>query len=444
MRLPVFFPVPVAIAIALAIGTCHHSSAVEQRDEVFRVHSCVNDAFFWRHNAAYRSGAALHISHGAQHDFLLCKAGEDPAHVDQEFEAFSLAHLNDPPYTEPTQEYYAPYAARTLWRLPRTIEWTHILHEETYDVLASPLIPWERKSAELQRMVHYYLTTNDVALSCAPLDLVMRRTGVMMKPYFTVFRTQYPSSNNFFYAAHWWHPAIYEAMMIGGNGQAQDAAVNETEVVFKRDVLTNRPMRMLLGREVMPRYARLSPESTNIFDCLHMLHGIVYDILAYPDWTLDEKRMEIYRVLAAMAYRPGDERLARKFPLPHPDQDPRRYEAWMREGPGEMGRMMLEMHEEMMPPGDDPKAKAAHERMMAILKDKLMPGRSPNEPAGSFMAAVALLMPELPMPMSPAHMAGKSDPVMTTMMVDAWMATSVSLPDVPDYPMTASALKATP
>ena len=435
-------PVTLSLALVACVYSVTTSAAVEQRNEIFRVHSCTNQSFFWRHNAAFRSGAALHISHGAQHDVLLVHGDENPATVDQDYEKFSLAQLMDPPCTEPTQEYYAPYAARTMWRLMRTIEWTHILHEATYDVLASPLVPWDQKSTQLKRMVDHYLTVNDVALSCAPLDLVMRRASVMMKPYFSVFRTTYPRSNNFFYAAHWWHPAIYEAMMIGGNGQAQDAAVNEVEAIFKRDVLIKRPMRMLLSREVMPRYAQLSPESANAFDNLHMLHGIVYDILAYQPWTVSEKHDEIYRVLEAMAYQPGDERLARKFPLPHPEQDPRRYDDWMREGPGEMGRMMLEMHEEMMPPGDDPKSKAAHEKMIGILKDKLMPGRTGSEPAGSFMDATAMLMPEMPMPMSPAHMAGKSDPRMVKMMTDAWMAKATAMADVPVYPMTTPAMKA--
>jgi hypothetical protein len=31
---------------------------------------------------------------------------------------------------------------------------------------------------------------------------------------------------------------------------------------------------MVLSREIMPRYSRMSPESANIFDNLHMLHGI--------------------------------------------------------------------------------------------------------------------------------------------------------------------------
>lgn len=47
-----------------------------------------------------------------------------------------------------------------------------------------------------------------------------------------------------------------------------------------------------------------------------MFHGIVYDVLAYPGWSVEEKRREIYRVIDALRYHPGDERVARKFETP--------------------------------------------------------------------------------------------------------------------------------
>lgn len=418
----------LGLLAVVALLPCH---AVEQHDEVFRVHAMYNEAFFWRHPDAYRSGAAIHVAHGAQHDELLVH-GNTARERDRAFDAFCVGHLQDPPLVEPTQEYYAPYTARTMWRLLRTIEWTHILHEETYDILASRRIAWQDKGDELERVVGHYLRNNDVALSCAPLDLVMRRTGAMMKPYFTVFRTHHPASNNFFYAAHWWHPAIYEAMMIAGDGPGQEEAVTAVQAVFMGQVVVDRPHRMLLSREMMPLYARLSPESSNIFDNLHMLHGLAYDILAYHPWSLDEKRREIERVLQAMAYRPGDEQWARKFPLSRPQINPRTYEEWMRKGPGEMGRIMVEMHEEMMPPADED-AKESHTRMTRILLQKLMPGQQEEEPAGSFVAAMNTLMPDMPMEHTSMG-AGRSDP-MSERLARQWESKAAAMPDAAPYTM---------
>src|SRR5690606_4015971 len=120
----------------------------------------------------------------------------------------------------------------------------------------------------------------------------------------------YPRTNNFFYTAHWWHPAVYEAQMIGGNDGEQEVAIREVQRLLERS-LRERPQRMLLSREMMPRYSRMSPESANIFDNLHMLHGIAYDIMAYEAWSIDEKRAELYRVIEAMSEQPGDRELAR-------------------------------------------------------------------------------------------------------------------------------------
>jgi hypothetical protein len=78
--------------------------------------------------------------------------------------------------------------------------------------------------------------------------------------------------STFFFVAHWWHPVIYEAQMIGGNDAEQETAIQATEVNLA-EVLEARPQRMLLTRELMPRYAELSPESGNIFDALQILNA---------------------------------------------------------------------------------------------------------------------------------------------------------------------------
>ncbi|OGI03357.1 MAG: hypothetical protein A2Y25_08495 [Candidatus Melainabacteria bacterium GWF2_37_15] len=134
-------------------------------------------------------------------------------------------------------------------------------------------ISWTEKKKWTDRAVKYYLTELNLPRSPAPLDVTMRRAAVMMKPYFTLFRNYYPLSNNFFYYAHWWHPVIYEAQMISGNDKEQDIAVEQTDSLTSV-ILQDRPLKMLLSREGMPRYSRFSPESANIFDNLHMLHGI--------------------------------------------------------------------------------------------------------------------------------------------------------------------------
>jgi hypothetical protein len=318
----------IGSALALLWMLTIHVLAVEQRNEVAFLRGPYNIAFFYRHNRAFRVGAALHFSHAKQHDVLLLTPLARHAEADAQFDQESVAFIEQlTAHTEPTQEYYAPYTARAAWRVLRTIDWAHMHHEQTYDIMSDRDIPWDQKKAWTDRSVRYYLN-NDVAFSPAPLDVTMRRAAVMMKPYFTLFRNYYPRSNNFFYAAHWWHPVIYEAQMIGGNDAEQEMVVQQTDDTFYAQVLKGRPLRMLLLREAAPRYSRLTPESANIFDNLHMFHGITYDILAYEGWTIAQKRAELYRVIKALSYQPGDEQLARKFRVPHPNMDPRVYEEW--------------------------------------------------------------------------------------------------------------------
>ncbi len=410
----------------------------EQRDTVSYLRGPYNTAFFRRHNRAFRVGAALHFSHAKQHDVLLLTPLSDHERADAAFDRESVNFAQElKAWTEPHQEYYAPYTARAAWRVLRAIDWTHMHHEQTYDIMSDADIAWPDKVRWTERSVRYYLD-NDVAFSCAPLDVTMRRVAVMMKPYFTTFRNMYPKSNNYFYAAHWWHPVIYEAQMLGGNGPRQDVIVEETNRVFYTQVLEDRPQRMLLLREAAPRYSRFSPESANIFDSLHMFHGIVYDILAYEGWTMSEKRAELYRVIDAMRYRPGDEALARKFPTPHPDMDPRDYAAWLKGSDGEMTRIMMEMHDEMMPmmmpEGGGTMAPEMHQRMMESMKKKLVPGMQEGETRGSLHDAMMTVMPDMKM-MPEAMQPGKTPHKMVEAMLKGWREKHANMPDVAPYPM---------
>lgn len=414
------------------------ASDFSQRNEVSYLRGKYNTALFWRHNETFRNGAAIHFAHARQHDILQLTPLSDASRVDAETDNQYLDFLlNHRARTEPTMEYYGPYTARFAWSLYRAIDWTHMHHEQTYDVMAERSIPWDQKKEWTDRTVRYYLNKNSVARSCAPLDVTMRRAATMMKPYFGYFRNKYPRSNNFFFAAHWWHPAIYEAQMLGGNGPGQEEAVRATDQVMYDQVLKERPQRMLLSREMMPRYSRLSPESANIFDNLHMLHGIAYDILAYEGWSREEKRAELYRVIEAMSYQPGDEKLAKKFKTPHPDMDPRRYEDWMKGFEGEMNRIMMEMHEEMMPmhmaegKSMSPEMK---EKMMSQLRMKLTPGQQEGEIEGSWHDAMMKLRPD--MKMDPETMQpGKSSQKMVDMMLKGWREKYGGLPDIEPWPM---------
>ncbi len=414
---------------------------VEPRNEVTYLRGPYNFAQFRNENGAYQSSAAWHYHHGKEHDVLQKSGVADHDQVDAEFDRDVVAYVeNKSAKIEPTMELYGPYTAQFAWRVYRAIDWTHMHHEQTYDIMSYDGISWEKKKEWTDRAVRYYLDRNaGVARSVAPLDITMRRAAVMMKPYFSYYRNYYPKSNDLAWVAHWWHPSIYEAYMIAGPDKGEQQRIVAEVDGLQQQVMADRPHRMLLSREIMPRYSRMSPESANIFDNLHMLHGIVYDILAYPKWTESEKRAELYRFIDAMNYQPGDEKYARKFATPHPDTDPRVYEPWMTSAQGEMSRIMMEMHEEMMPlmtPDGATMKPELKQKMAEIMRMKMTDGMEPGEPEGSLHDAMMTVMPD--MKMDPESMKPGATPLMMRdAMLKGWQQKYGDMPDVEPLDMSS-------
>lgn len=423
----------VAAIFALTAAGCGASARFEQHNMAAPLRTFFpryNSAFFYRHLPQYQTSAAIHFAHGKAHDDLELTPLSRAYYHDAAADASYLEMLYDKPHTEPSMMMFGPYTGQAAWKLYRAIDWTHHHHEMTYDIMSEKAIAWDRKKEWTDRAVDVYLHRDrEIARSPAVLDLTMRRAGVLMKPYFGYFRNNYPRANDFFYVAHWWHPVIYEAQMIGGNGSGQDEAVKQTHELTFMQVIKERPLRMLLSRENMPRYARMSPESANIFDNLHMLHGIAYDILAYEGWTIDQKREEIYRVVKAMAYQPGDENFVRKFSIPHPDMDPRVYYPWMKTYEGEMNSMMEEMLREMWPGMSPDGSREVPPAVMEQVRKKLTPGMQEGEIPGSLHDAVKKLVPDMKMDMK-AMEPGIPAQKMIDSMLEAWNRKARGMPDV--------------
>jgi hypothetical protein len=427
-----------AFALSIFSGCSTQKTArTETRSEVSYLRGRYNTALFRRHFESETYSAGFHFHHGMQHDLLQLTPLSDRDKVDADFDAKVYKYVkNKKVRVGPSMEYFGPYVSRMAWKLYRTIDWTHEHHEQTYDILSFKGISWKEKKEWTDRAVKYYLDKNpEIAFSIAPLDITMRRVAAMMKPYFTYYRNYYPKSNSEAWVAHWWHPVIYESMMVAGNDKEQEEAIKKTNETMFNEVFQDRPQRMLLGREIMPRYAKMTPESANIFDNLHMLHGIAFDILAYEGWSEQQKREELYRVIDALSYKPGDEKYVRKFTTPHPDMDPREYEAWMKGSEGEMNRIMTEMMVEMMPMMMPHKMTAdMKEKMMAQFKMKMRPGMEQGEIEGSLHDAMVKMMPDMKM-MPDAMEPGKTPKMMVDAMLKGWEEKYASMPDIEGWNM---------
>ncbi len=333
--------VGVGAALLGSPGSLWKALAWEQRDEIYRRRAPYLWAFYKRHPEDYRLTASAHWAHGRISDVIMSTPYDQEAiaEADARFVEQANALLKRPAQVEPKQQYVGPAFARLAPLAPKVIDWTHELHEGLYDLMAEDRLTETERLRYIQRETDYYLNEPGFAFSPAPLDVIVNeRLKLMGQPWFRAFRTQWPKATGLFWAFHWWHPAVYEAQVV--YGEKQRAAILEIDEVFNKEVVPNPPNRMLLSRELMPRFSRMAPEAANIFDNLHQFHGIVYDILASP--LVKDKQAELYRMIGLMLSRPGDRELAGPdaVPFPHPDLDPLAYDEWMWAGHGEMGRIM--------------------------------------------------------------------------------------------------------
>ncbi len=412
----------IAGAVGILILSTSANGRIDQRSEVSFQRGPYVQKFFQNFYKPWTHQAAIHAAHGGAHDLAHTTDPKERAEVDKKFrDRMVKLTLSESSNNGPKSETYGPLTAQFAFDLFRTIDWTHIHHEQTYDVMSDKGIAPEDKARWSARTVDYYLKNFDIPRSIAPLEVTMRRAGVMMKPYFTHFRNYFPETNLFFWVAHWWHPAIYEALYVGMEDGTQKEKVAMADGLIN-DFFKDPPKRMILSRELMPRYTKMNPRSANIFDNLHMLHGIAYDILTYPKWTAEEKQKELYRVIEAMKYRKGDERYVEKFTIEHPDADPTKKEPWMVSQDGAMNTMMKEMMEEMMPmmmPGISSEKK---KEAMEQFRLKMGPRMEAGEIDGSLHDALMQVYPQMVMSeeSKEAMKPGKGAKKMTEMMLKKW------------------------
>ena len=73
----------------------------------------------------------MHFFHSKQHGLLQRTSLSEHKLVDGRFDQEALSVLRNPPRTEPEMDYYSTYVDQTMRTLFRTIDWTHMHHEQT-------------------------------------------------------------------------------------------------------------------------------------------------------------------------------------------------------------------------------------------------------------------------------------------------------------------------
>lgn len=217
--------------------------------------------------------------------------------------------LKHPPKNMPGEKFLSPTFARKYGVLEHVFDWSHVLHAQTIDVLASTDLTQEQKEKEIEALWRFYKGTVPYTISGLPLNMEMLDS----QAYSGAFRQKYPKVNGLFWGYHWLQGAVYDMLWTSrslADVKSQYGLVGKRyrEVELYK---TDRDF-MPMFAETSPWFAKRFPDIANAFDNLHMLHDMVNDILA-SDWMSEKQKDEqikraIYMVVDAphVGEKPGD------------------------------------------------------------------------------------------------------------------------------------------
>lgn len=212
--------------------------------------------------------------------------------------------LKNPPKFMPDEAALSPTFGRKYGVLEQVFDWTHVLHAQTVDVLASTQLTPGEKDREIERLWKFYFDSVPYAVSPLPLNM----DYLYSQPYSQAFRKKYRKVNGLFWGYHWLQNSMYDTLYrVPLEWQKKSYAVAGERYHQTELYRTDRPF-MPMFSETSPTFAAKYPHIANAFDNLHMLHDMVNDILATEWMTEKQKGEQIRRAvwLVSAAAHPGE------------------------------------------------------------------------------------------------------------------------------------------
>ena len=252
-------------------------------NHIYRKRGRYNDDVYNIPKLAYDLNAVA-VGHAmAYEDLITGKAS------DLEINTFNRINrvLNHPPKLMPAERFISPTFGRRFGVLEQVFDWTHVLHAQIVDVLASTEMTGEEKDREIEAIYQFYATKVPYAITPLPLNM-----GYLdSQPYSKAFRQKYPKVNGLFWGYHWLQGNMHDTLY-GKTLEEQRKAYEATGARYHKTELyrTDRPF-MPMFSEVSPKFGARFPHISNVFDNLHMLHDLVNDILA-SDWMTEKQKDE--------------------------------------------------------------------------------------------------------------------------------------------------------
>ncbi len=301
---------------ALELGNRHAFADIERRSEIYPLVGPYTHALKKNYPTVYRYLNAVDIGHAQLAEVLV----RNPAN--EELTIHLLEHVAwdnvtqmflDPrraPRLAPAEETVAPESSKTAWRLSQAFDWTHVLHRQIYDILATDFLA-ARKAEYIREAYRWYQSEPRRAF---PGKL---KTHDLMEhqPFSQYWREKYPRFNGAIWAYHWYQLRLNEVMLEAQKAAQMDAvaeATAEFRAMFENPDLL--PRHMPMAHEIAPRFLALFPDIAECFDNLHSFHDIYNDILAHPQ--IADKQAEVYRQLDVFLDPPRALESAPMHPLP--------------------------------------------------------------------------------------------------------------------------------
>ena len=201
--------------------------------------------------------------------------------------------LKNPPRFMPDEAAISPTFGRKYGVLEQVFDWTHILHAQTLDILASKDLTEPQKDAEIEKVWKYYFESVPYAITPLPMNMEF----LDGQPYSTAFRKKYPKVNGLFWGYHWLQGVSYDTLYRVALADQKTAYELIGDRYHKVELYrTDRPFMPMFG-ETSPRFAARFPHIANAFDNLHMLHDLVNDILATDGLTQRQREEQVKRAI---------------------------------------------------------------------------------------------------------------------------------------------------
>jgi len=288
---------------------------MERRGATYPMVGPYTNALRKHFNVVYRYLNVIDIGHGELGEVLITERDEARAVEQLEQRAFArVSGMFLEPRKAPNlavhEETVAPESVKVAPRLNRAFDWTHILHRQIYDILATDLA-FDQKKQYIREAWNWYRSEPSFAFPGK-----LKTHDLMEHQWFSQYwRQKYPRFNAAIWAYHWFQLRLNE-VMLDSDLSRRDAAVAATTAEFRAMFENNDllPKHMPMAHTISTRFLAEFPEIANSFDNLHSFHDIYNDILAHPKIT--DKRATVYDQLSVFLSPQGAPEQAPMHPLP--------------------------------------------------------------------------------------------------------------------------------